>query len=120
MKYEVIDNFLDEEYFDSLVTLFTDKEKTGNQDMPWYFQSDISDKNIVQDKLFYMTHMFYENNMPKSNFYDNMTPLEKYDTDKYIGEEIKLFSGVVGFSKSDSLANGVEVPYKYIVEINND
>jgi hypothetical protein len=28
-SYEVIDNFLDEEYFDKLVTLFTDKEKRG-------------------------------------------------------------------------------------------
>ena len=52
----------------------------------------------------------------ESNFYDNMTPLEKYDVDKYIGEEIKLYGGVVGFSKSDSLVNGVEVPQKYIVE----
>ena len=33
MKYEVIDNFLDEEYFDSLVTLFTDKEKTELLDL---------------------------------------------------------------------------------------
>jgi len=31
MKYEVIDNFLDEEYFDSLVTLFTDKEKKSKE-----------------------------------------------------------------------------------------
>ena len=31
-SYEVIDNFLDEEYFDSLVTLFTDKEKRGNKE----------------------------------------------------------------------------------------
>ena len=42
MKYKVIDNFLDEEYFDSLVTLFTDKEKRGNMTMQWYFLSSIS------------------------------------------------------------------------------
>ena len=29
---------------------------------------------------------------------------------------IKLFEGVVGFDKVDSIANGVEVPQKYIVE----
>ena len=59
-------------------------------------------------------------NIKQSKFYNNMTPLEKYDTDKYIGEEIKLYGGIVGFSKSDSLANGVEVPYKYIVELKDD
>ena len=75
MKYEVIDNFLDEEYFDSLVTLFTDKDKRGNFKMPWFFQSSIAKKGLVEDKLFYMTHMFYENNMPKSNFYDKLIPL---------------------------------------------
>ena len=75
MKYEVIDNFLDEEYFDSLVTLFTDKEKTGNQDMPWYFQPNISDKDVIEDKLFYMTHMLYTDNMPMSSHYDNLFPL---------------------------------------------
>ena len=41
MKYKVIDNFLDEEYFDSLVTLFTDKSKTHNPHMPWYFQTSV-------------------------------------------------------------------------------
>ena len=41
-SYKVIDNFLDKEYFDSLVTLFTDKEKKGNSIMPWFFQSSIS------------------------------------------------------------------------------
>ena len=75
MKYEVIDNFLDEEYFDSLVTLFTDKEKTGNQDMPWYFQPNISDKDVIEDKLFYMTHGIYDKNMPKSIHYNNLVPL---------------------------------------------
>jgi hypothetical protein len=76
MKHEVIDNFLDKEYFDSLVTLFVEKEKgDGNFIMPWYFQSSIAKKGLVEDKLFYMTHMFYENNMPKSNFYDKLIPL---------------------------------------------
>ena len=79
-KYEVIDNFLDEEYFDSLVTLFTDKEKTGNMEMPWFFQSSVSypkkHKNwVVEDKLFYMIHMIYDKNAPASSFYSKMIPL---------------------------------------------
>ena len=81
MKYKVIDNFLDEEYFDSLVTFFTDKEKIGNQDMPWFFQSStvypkIGEKRVVsEDRFFYMTHLFYSNSLPASPFYDKLVPL---------------------------------------------
>jgi hypothetical protein len=75
MKHKVIDNFLTEEYFDSLVTLFTDKEKTGNKNMPWFFQSSISNYNVVEDKLFYMAHMFYESNLSTSNLYEKLIPL---------------------------------------------
>ena len=92
MKYEVIDDFLDEEYFDSLVTLFTGKDEEGIFNMPWYFQSCISKKNVVEDKLFYMTHMFYENNMPKSNFYDKLIPLlEKLGVECLLRIKANLF-----------------------------
>ena len=75
MKYEVIDDFLDKEYFDSLVTRFTDKEKTGNPMMPWFLQSSITKYKIVEGNLFYMTHMFYEDNIPMSTHYDCLIPL---------------------------------------------
>ena len=52
----------------------------------------------------------------ESAYYDNMTPMDRYNVDRYVGVEIKLFEGVVGFSKSDSIANGIEVPQNYIVE----
>jgi hypothetical protein len=54
----------------------------------------------------------------ESVYYDNMTPMDRYNIDRYVGEEIKLYEGVVGFDKVDSIANGVEVPQKYIVEMN--
>ena len=77
-EYEVIDNFLDEEYFDKLVTLITDKEKTANMVMPWYFQSRIADINIkTVDNLFYMIHMFYDGNVPMSSLYPELIPLLK-------------------------------------------
>ena len=76
MKYKVIDNFLDEEYFDSLVTLITDKEKTGNRIMPWFFHSRIADINKESDSnLFYMAHMFYDGNAPMSQYYEKLIPL---------------------------------------------
>ena len=75
MEYEVIDNFLDEEYFDSLVTLFTDKEKTGNDVMPWFFGSSVAAEDTVEGNLFYMTHLIYFNNVPNSIHYDPLIPL---------------------------------------------
>ena len=87
MKYKVIDNFLDEEYFNELVTLFVEKEKgDGNSIMPWYFRSSVSyakehKKWVEEDKLFYMTHMFYEKNAPASPHYEKLIPiLEKLKT----------------------------------------
>ena len=70
MKYKVIDNFLDEEYFDSLAALFTD-----NKRLPWGFVKDISEPTVVQANLFYMVHMFYEYNAPSSPFYGELIPL---------------------------------------------
>ena len=75
MKYEVIDNFLDEKYFDNLITLFTDKDKTGNEVMPWFFKLGISKQKVVEGKLFYMTHLFYDGNVPQSSLYDKLVPL---------------------------------------------
>ena len=83
MKYEVIDNFLDKEYFDELVTLLMGKE-IGHETyiMPWFFQSSITHSKGYQkwagsSNLFYMTHKFYEYHMPISPFYDKITPLLK-------------------------------------------
>ena len=92
MKHKVIDNFLDEEYFDSLVTLFTDKEKTNNTIMPWFFGSSIAYPGVIKDKLFYMAHLFYEDNMPRSNYYDNLIPLlEKLEVRCLIRIKANLF-----------------------------
>ena len=70
MKYEVIDNFLDKEYFDSLVTFFINE-------MPWFFSEEISKENVVEDNLFYMRHNIYEDCVPKSVVFDKMHPLLK-------------------------------------------
>ena len=75
MKYEVIDNYLDEEFFDTLVTLFTDKEKTGNMVMPWFFQSSVSGNKVIEDKLFYMIHLLYDRNVPLSSHFEKLIPL---------------------------------------------
>ena len=80
MGHKVIDNFLDEVYFNSLTFLICDKDRSRKRgDAPpefsWYFQSDIEGIDGVPGKLFYMTHMIYEDNKPTSKFYDAMFPL---------------------------------------------
>ena len=86
MKYEVIDNFLDEEYFENLATLFTGssnvparinktKDQISKTYVPWFFTPDITESTLVEDNLFYMVHMFYESNMPTSSHYNTLIPL---------------------------------------------
>ena len=80
MKYEVIDNFLDEEYFDSLVTLFTTEKRTEYGLMPWHFFSNVShheghEKWVAQNKIFYMNTVLYDQRSPTSPYYENMIPL---------------------------------------------
>jgi hypothetical protein len=76
MNHKVIDNFMDEEYFDSLLTLFTDKGSPGyNHDLPWFFQGFKPETRV--GKMFYMQHMFYDGNVPFSPHYEKMIPLLK-------------------------------------------
>ena len=92
MKHKVIDNFLDKEYFDSLVTLFTGEVNTGNSIMPWFFGSNIAfpkghenECPLKNDKLFYMVHLFYDGNVPMSPLYNKLIPLlDKLDTKSLI------------------------------------
>jgi len=97
MKYKVIDNFLDEEYFDSLVTLFIDKEKLTNQYMPWYLDSSVTFSPFVhvgqeKNNLFYMYHMIYNENVPMSPYYEKMIPiLEKLDAKCLVRIKANLF-----------------------------
>jgi hypothetical protein len=92
MKYEVIDNFLDKEYFDSLVTIITDKDKEGNSIMPWFYVRGVAygsgksrkekdrrkeemERRGEEDRFFYMVHLFYSNNVSRSSLYDKLVPL---------------------------------------------
>ena len=89
MKYEVIDNFLDEEYFGSLESLITNKHASYElkTTLPWFFQPNIAhprdheEWGTETENIFYMTHQYYEQNAPVSPFYDNLIPLlEKLET----------------------------------------
>ena len=85
MKYEVIDNFLDKEYFDSLVTLFI-----GDK-MSWFFQKMVTN-DLAEDNIFYMTHLIYKGNVPISSLYEKLIPLlEKLDAKCLIRIKANLY-----------------------------
>ena len=88
MKYKVIDNFLDEKYFEKLVTLFKDGEareniKNDSPPFPWYYIPSIVypqenkkwKPKEETDNSFYMSHLVYNFNSPISPFYNDLLPL---------------------------------------------
>ena len=73
MKYEVIDNFLPEEYF----AILEKNIAIPNTKMPWFCEPSVTG-NADEKKysnLFYMTHCFYMNNLPTSTLFDQLMPL---------------------------------------------
>ena len=66
MNYKVIDNFLDEKYFNSLVSFL--------EEIPWFFRSEVVE-GIVENKIFMFGHLFYAQNAPTSTNYEILIPL---------------------------------------------
>ena len=66
MNYKVIDNFLDEKYFNSLVSLL--------EDIPWFFQPEVV-AGIPENKIFLLYHLFYAQNAPTGTNYEILFPL---------------------------------------------
>jgi len=68
---EIIDNFLDQEYFDFI---------SGNimsHNFPWLYEHRVANLSEKRDKDFYFTHRIYEDFAPRSSFFDEMGPLMK-------------------------------------------
>ena len=69
MDLEIIDNFLDQEYFDFL---------SGNimsHNFPWSYEAKVALPNKNKDKDFYFTHSVYDEFSPRSSFFGEMIPL---------------------------------------------
>ena len=81
MKYEVIDDFLDEDYFNDLEIFFTNENLGVKPEslLPWFFQPEIAyakdHEKWEKDNTFYMTHQFYDRSVPMSPFYEKFIPL---------------------------------------------
>ena len=82
MKYKVIDNFLDEEYFNSLAELFVEGVKVGRK-IPWFFEPNVAypqehkkwKPKEKDDNFFYMNHLMYTRNAPVSVHFQDILPL---------------------------------------------
>ena len=82
MNYKVIDNFLDEKYFDSLVSLL--------KEIPWRYEDDIV--YVAENKIFLLYHLFYLNNTPVSELYVKLIPLlERLGADHLIRIKANLY-----------------------------
>jgi|LWDU01.1.fsa_nt_gi hypothetical protein len=67
MNHKVIDNFLEEEYFNSLVALL--------EEIPWYYLSTVAASRITENNIFYLYHLLYTDNKPTSPHYDKLLPV---------------------------------------------
>ena len=68
LAYEVIDNFLDKEYFDTLKTALT------SDDISWFYRDNLTSNND-ESGMFYFTHNFFYKNTISSPFFNLLEPL---------------------------------------------
>jgi hypothetical protein len=66
-EYEVIDNFLDKEYFDTIKNTLT------SFDMHWFYRDNMTTDD--ENGMCYFTHNFFVNNTICSNFFNLLGPL---------------------------------------------
>ena len=84
MNYKIIDNFLDDENFVSLVSLL--------EEIPWFFQTTVAKDYIVEDNIFLLSHMIYAKNTPVSTLYDKLIPvLEKLGVEALVRIKANLY-----------------------------
>ena len=69
MEYQIIDDFLDQEFFNKI------KNNLINKDFPWMYRSSCSYEGGKDGICF--THCFYNNNESKSSFNKELAPLYK-------------------------------------------
>jgi hypothetical protein len=66
-KYEVIDNFLDKEYFDTIKNALT------SDDMNWFYRDNLTSDD--ENGMCYFTHNFFSKNTISSPYFNLLEPL---------------------------------------------
>ena len=69
LQYEVIDNFLPEELFESIQSHFM------GHILPWYYQSAVADLYAEKDPPFYFTHCLFVDYKANSAAFDLIYPI---------------------------------------------
>jgi len=99
-EYEVIDNFLDKEYFDTIKNTLT------SDDINWFYRDNMTSKD--EHGMCYFTHNFFINNRVCSPFFNLLEPLLLY--------KLKVFSLLqaranMSISKEDRYESSWHVDY---------
>ena len=85
---KIIDNFLEQSYFDKINQVITTAE------IPWYVTTDISIKGETFDNLFYQTHSFFDNHTICSPYFEVMREmLEKLEVKALIRMRANMYPG---------------------------
>ena len=99
-EYEVIDNFLDKEYFDTIKNTLT------SDDINWFYRDNMTSND--EHGMCYFTHNFFINNRVCSPFFNLLEPLLLY--------KLKVFSLLqaranMSISKEDRYESSWHVDY---------
>lgn len=69
MKYEIINNFLEQNEFLNVKNIFTD------YNFPWFLSKGINIETTAEDPNYQFVHTFYYNNLISSNYFEKIRPL---------------------------------------------
>jgi hypothetical protein len=101
---EVIDNFLDKEYFNKIKNFILSEE------FPWYYNDRISNKNDPKD-FYYFTHAFYTENSENSSAYNIWEKfLKKIDCKALIRIKASMYNNI---NKKRKNKPHVDYPYSH-------
>jgi hypothetical protein len=112
---KVIDNFLDEEYFNDLVYLFTKPQATGHLDVPWFYSHSISYDGEYESSptSFYMVHHIYKDYKIFSTYHENMLPLlGKMEKELELRALLRIKANLFP-STSEVIENGMHEDYYF-------
>lgn len=69
-KYEIFDNFLNKNYFETL------KEKIFNSNFPWFFENGyVKDNEENEEKVFFYSHSVFNYHSIQSQIYNDLLPM---------------------------------------------
>ena len=72
--------------------------------------------NQSKKQINVMVERTISSKIENTGYFDNLSPVDRMTIKNYIGKKINIFDGYIGINKSDALANGIEIPNKYIME----